>query len=59
MHAGEGLTTAPQELVVTVAEAQARMEELIDLARAGGSVIIADPGTPPVELLPIARTRED
>jgi prevent-host-death family protein len=53
------LTTAPQELVVTVAEAQARMEELIDLARAGGSVIIADPGTPPVELLPIARTRED
>jgi antitoxin (DNA-binding transcriptional repressor) of toxin-antitoxin stability system len=47
------LTCARRQLVVTVAEAQDRLEELIDLVRAGGSVIIADPSTPPIELVPI------
>ena len=53
------MTITRERLVVTVAEAQARMDELIDLVHAGGSVIIADPSIPPMELLPIAMAFED
>lgn len=45
------MSVPAERLIVTVAEAQERMEELIDLVRGGGAVIIADESTPAVELV--------
>lgn len=45
------------DLIVTVAEAQERMEELIELVCSGQRVIIRDRSLGPVELVPALATK--